>query len=43
MKPTREGFGMSVIAQMIGQEGAIRLNWRPEGLACEIVLQTSTR
>jgi PAS domain S-box-containing protein len=41
MKPTREGFGMSVITQMIGQEGAIHLNWRPEGLACEIVLQTS--
>jgi two-component sensor histidine kinase len=41
MKPTRQGFGMSVITQMIGQEGVIRLNWRPEGLACEIVLQTS--
>jgi two-component sensor histidine kinase len=40
-KPTREGFGMSVITQMIRQEGEIQLNWRPEGLACEIVFQTS--
>jgi PAS domain S-box-containing protein len=40
-KPTRRGFGMSVIKQMIGQEGEIHLDWRPDGLACEIVLQTS--
>jgi PAS domain S-box-containing protein len=37
-KPTRKGFGMSVLTQMIRQEGEIHLNWRPEGLACEIVL-----
>ena len=38
-KPTRRGFGMSAIEQMICQEGEIRLDWRAEGLACEIVLQ----
>jgi PAS domain S-box-containing protein len=37
-KPTRKGFGMSVLTQMIRQEGEIHLNWRPEGLACEIIL-----
>jgi PAS domain S-box-containing protein len=42
-KPTRRGFGMSVIEQMIRQQGEIRLDWRPEGLACEIVFQTSKR
>jgi PAS domain S-box-containing protein len=40
-KPTREGFGMSVIKRMIGEEGKIHLDWRAEGLACEIVLQAS--
>jgi PAS domain S-box-containing protein len=40
-KPTREGFGMSVIKQMIRQEGEIHLDWRAEGLACEIAFQTS--
>jgi two-component sensor histidine kinase len=37
-KPARKGFGMSVIKQMIRQEGEIHLDWRAEGLACEIVL-----
>jgi PAS domain S-box-containing protein len=41
-KPARRGFGMSVIKQMIRQEGEIRLDWRAEGLACEIVFQPST-
>jgi PAS domain S-box-containing protein len=40
-QPTREGFGMSVIKEMIAQEGKIHLDWRAEGLACEIALQTS--
>jgi PAS domain S-box-containing protein len=38
-KPTRRGFGMSVIKQMIRQEGEIHFDWRAEGLACEIILQ----
>jgi PAS domain S-box-containing protein len=42
-KPTRSGFGMSVIEQMIRQEGEMHLDWRAEGLACEIVLQTLKR
>jgi two-component sensor histidine kinase len=37
-KPTREGFGMSVIKRLVQDEGAIHLDWRAEGLACEIVL-----
>jgi two-component sensor histidine kinase len=41
IKPTRKGFGMSVIKRMIREEGAIRLDWRAEGLACEIVLQST--
>jgi PAS domain S-box-containing protein len=40
-KPTRRGFGMSVIKQMIQEEGEIHLDWRSEGLACEIVVQAS--
>jgi PAS domain S-box-containing protein len=40
-KPAREGFGISVIKRMIHQEGNIQFHWRAEGLACEIVLQTS--
>jgi PAS domain S-box-containing protein len=39
-KPTREGFGMSAIQRMVQDEGEIHLDWRVEGLACEIVLQT---
>jgi PAS domain S-box-containing protein len=39
--PTREGFGRRVIRQMIGQSnGEARFDWRPEGLVCEITLQT---
>jgi PAS domain S-box-containing protein len=40
-KPTHAGFGMSVIKRMVEEEGEIHLDWRAEGLACEIVLQTS--
>ena len=41
-KPTREGFGTHVIERMIrGQlKGEMHLDWRAEGLACEIVLPT---
>jgi PAS domain S-box-containing protein len=40
-KPTRKGFGTSVIQRMIRRQlkGEIHLDWRPEGLACEIVLK----
>jgi PAS domain S-box-containing protein len=38
-KPTREGFGISVITRMIREEGEIYLDWRAEGLACEIVIK----
>ncbi|HEY2528707.1 MAG TPA: PAS domain S-box protein [Xanthobacteraceae bacterium] len=41
-KPRRKGFGTSVVEQMIRQlKGEMLLDWRPEGLACEIVLQAS--
>jgi two-component sensor histidine kinase len=42
-KPTRKGFGTSVIQRMIRRQlkGEIRVDWRAEGLACEIILQTS--
>jgi two-component sensor histidine kinase len=38
--PTRRGFGTRVMEGMInGQmKGEMRLDWRPEGLACEITL-----
>jgi PAS domain S-box-containing protein len=41
-KPTREGFGTHVIERMIREQlkGEMHLDWRAEGLACEIVLQT---
>ncbi len=42
-KPARSGFGISVIKRMVQEEGEIHLDWRAEGLACEIVLQTSKR
>jgi PAS domain S-box-containing protein len=44
-KPTHEGFGTSVIARMIREQlkGEMHLDWRTEGLACEIVVQTSKR
>jgi PAS domain S-box-containing protein len=40
-KPTHEGFGTSVIERMIREQlkGEMHLDWREEGLACEIVLQ----
>jgi PAS domain S-box-containing protein len=40
-KPAREGFGTSVIERMIRHQlkGEMHLDWRAEGLACEIVLQ----
>jgi PAS domain S-box-containing protein len=37
--PTRKGFGTRVIESMIQQEmGEFRLDWRVEGLACEICM-----
>jgi two-component sensor histidine kinase len=43
-KKTRaQRFGTSVIERMIRQQlkGQMHLDWRTDGLACEIVLQTS--
>jgi PAS domain S-box-containing protein len=38
--PTRQGFGGRVIQQMIRQlEGKAHIDWRPEGLICEIALR----
>jgi two-component sensor histidine kinase len=44
-KSLHEGFGTTVIERMIREQlkGELQLNWRAEGLACEIVLQTSER
>jgi PAS domain S-box-containing protein len=37
--PTRQGFGIRVMEGMIAQQkGDLHLDWRPEGLACEIML-----
>jgi two-component sensor histidine kinase len=37
--PTRKGFGTRVMESMIQQEmGEFRLDWRVEGLACEITM-----
>jgi two-component sensor histidine kinase len=40
-KPTREGFRTSVIERMIREQlkGEMQLEWREEGLACEILLR----
>jgi PAS domain S-box-containing protein len=40
-KPTHQGFGTSVIERMIREQlkGEMHLDWRTEGLACEIVVQ----
>ena len=39
--PTRQGFGSRVIKKLIEQlKGNTRFDWRPEGLVCEITLQT---
>ena len=36
-KPTRRGFGGRIIEQMIAQlDGAIRFDWRADGLVCQI-------
>jgi PAS domain S-box-containing protein len=42
-KPTRKGFGTSVVGRMIRDQlkGEMHLDWRSEGLACEIVFQMS--
>ncbi|MFY9835588.1 MAG: PAS domain S-box protein, partial [Xanthobacteraceae bacterium] len=42
-KPTRRGFGTHVMERMIREQhkGDLRLDWRTEGLVCEIVLRTS--
>jgi two-component sensor histidine kinase len=38
--PTRKGFGGRIIEQMIVQHGGeLRLDWRREGLICEIIFQ----
>lgn len=37
--PVRQGFGTRVMASMMRQsKGDMRLNWNPEGLACEITI-----
>jgi PAS domain S-box-containing protein len=37
--PTKQGFGTRAITQMIGQlEGAVKFDWRSDGVACEIVV-----
>src|SRR3984893_3279978 len=39
--PVRQGFGCRVVERMIEQlRGKARFDWRPEGLICEIILQT---
>jgi two-component sensor histidine kinase len=39
-KPTRQSFGTPVLERMIRDQhkGDLRLDWRAEGLACEIIL-----
>jgi two-component system CheB/CheR fusion protein len=39
-QPTRQGFGMRVMEAMIRDQlgGDFRLDWRPDGLVCEITL-----
>ena len=37
--PHREGFGTRLIGKIIEQsKGEIRLDWRPEGLVCEVAI-----
>jgi PAS domain S-box-containing protein len=39
--PTRQGFGGKIIKQMMVQvDGKARFDWRPDGLVCDITLQT---
>jgi two-component sensor histidine kinase len=39
-KPTRQGFGTRAMESVIRHQhkGDLRLDWRAEGLACEIIL-----
>jgi PAS domain S-box-containing protein len=41
-KPTRKGFGTSVVGRMIRDQlkGEMHLDWRSKGLACKIAFQT---
>jgi two-component sensor histidine kinase len=40
-KPTRQGFGTRIIGRMVKQlKGKAEFNWRPDGLFCEITVQT---
>lgn len=41
-RPTRDGLGMTIIKRMIADEGSILFDWRAEGLACEIFLQSKS-
>jgi PAS domain S-box-containing protein len=37
--PTRKGFGTRVIGRMVEQaHGALRIDWRPEGVVCEVAV-----
>jgi PAS domain S-box-containing protein len=37
--PTREGFGTRVVSTMIQQvKGELQFDWRPEGLACKVII-----
>jgi two-component sensor histidine kinase len=39
-EPTRRGFGMQVMERMVASlDGEVRIDWQPEGLACEIVFR----
>jgi two-component sensor histidine kinase len=39
--PTRKGFGTRMMQSMIdGVKGRVQLDWRAEGLACEIAIPT---
>jgi two-component sensor histidine kinase len=38
--PSRQGFGTRIIERMVGQlKGKARLDWRAEGLVCEVAFQ----
>jgi two-component sensor histidine kinase len=36
--PTRRGFGIKMLENFMLMKGKIQLDWRPEGLRCEIAL-----
>jgi two-component sensor histidine kinase len=36
--PTRRGFGTKMLESFLQMQGKIQLDWRPEGLRCEITL-----